>query len=315
MERNWERTLPFFYINRDIVNNLFRGLVDKEDILRIKPVDEGCRTSNYIIDTSNDKKYILKIFFSQEQDYKKEHEILKIIRNKVPVQEICKFDKDDIIENKYYAIYKYVEGTTLSRSLQNTDIVGKSIIKDAASALAEIHRIKFKSIGFFDENLNITVKLKPLDQWYGDFINEKAGERLGRELIEKIRILVDKSREELVNLDNDPRLVHGDFQGTNILIKENRISGIIDWEFSMAGHPLADIGQFFRYDEYFNEESISIFEEEYRKKSDYILPENWYELSKVRDMVNLIQLLGFKEEMPNRYREIKSLIMKTINRC
>lgn len=313
MEKNWERTLPFFYINRDIVYNLFKDLVDKKDILTIKPVDEGCRTSNYIVDTSNGTKYILKIFFSDEQYYKKECEILNILKEKVPVQEIYKFDKDSLIENKYYAIYKFIEGTTLSKSLDENHIINSAIIEDAASALAEIHSFKFNEVGFLDENLNTADKLAPLDKWYEKIINKRVEKRLGSELTRKVRILIDKKCSELAELDKDPRLVHGDFQGTNILIKENKISGIIDWEFSMAGHPLADIGQFFRYDEYFNDESLLIFEEEYRKKSDYILPENWYELSRIRDMANLIQLLGFEEEMPNKYQEIKMRITKIID--
>ena len=74
----------------------------------------------------------------------------------------------------------------------------------------------------------------------------------------------------------------------------------------MAGHPLADIGQFFRYEEYFNKNLLQVFEDEYNKNSSYKLIDDWYKISKLRDLVNLIQLIDAKENMPNKYANIKN---------
>lgn len=312
MEKNWERTLPFLYVDRETINKLFKGIIKKDEIISVKPVDEGCRTSNYIIYSTDNKKYLLKIFFSDDQQYRKECEILSILKDKICVQEICKFDKSNLINDKYYVIYKYIEGVTLSKSLNNGDMTNEYIIRDAANILANIHKKRFSSVGFLNDELEVYHKLPPLNKWYEQFITDKVEKRLGKDIIQKIRKVINENIEDLLSLDNDPRLVHGDFQGTNILVDHNKITGIIDWEFAMAGHPLADIGQLFRYEEYFNKQLISIFEDEYRKKSDYILPDNWYKLSKIRDLANLIQLLDFEEDMPNKYMEIKTLIKKLL---
>ena len=128
-----------------------------------------------------------------------------------------------------------------------------------------------------------------------------AKKRLGKDIVDKINHIVKENKKILIELDEDIRLVHGDFQGTNILIKDNRLSGILDWEFAMAGHPLADIGQFFRYEEYFNKNLIEVFEDEYNKNSSYKLMDDWYKISKLRDLANLIQLINAKENMPNKY--------------
>ncbi len=32
-------------------------------------------------------------------------------------------------------------------------------------------------------------------------------------------------------------LVHSDFNGTNILVRDGRITGVLDWEFAFAGPP------------------------------------------------------------------------------
>lgn len=315
MEKDWERTLPFFYVDRETIYSLFDGILERKQIVDINIVDEGCRTSNYIISTIDNEKYILKIFLENDQQYKKECRILDILKDKIPVQEICKFQKSTKINDKFYAIYKYLNGKTISKSLKTGDIISKEIIRDAADILAEIHKFKFDNVGFFNEDLCVRYYLKPLNEWYDEFITEKVESRIGEEAIKNIKLIIEDNIEDLLLMDKDPRLVHGDFQGTNILVDRNRISGVIDWEFAMAGHPLADIGQFFRYEEYFDKKSILIFEDEYRKKSDYILPKNWYKLCKIRDLASLIQLIGFEEEMPNKYAEINRLILKIIKEC
>ncbi|WP_294403934.1 aminoglycoside phosphotransferase family protein [uncultured Clostridium sp.] len=315
MEKNWERTLPFFHVDRGTICKLFEGILEEEQIISVTLVDEGCRTSNYIVTDKDNKKYILKIFFESEQEYRKEYMILDMLKTSIPVQKIYKFDTSVLIENKYYAIYKFIEGKTLSQTLNCGEIISEEIIREAAGILADIHKTRFESVGFFDETLHVEHKLKPLNQWYDEFMTDMVENRLGEENAQKIKFIIQDNMDDLLHMDRNPRLVHGDFQGTNILIDKNKISGIIDWEFAMAGHPLSDIGQFFRYEEYFDEKSILVFEEEYRKKSDYVLPDNWYKLSRIRDLENLIQLMGFKEEMPNKYKEIKNIIIKLISEC
>ena len=104
------------------------------------------------------------------------------------------------------------------------------------------------------------------------------------------------------------------FQGTNILVNNNTISGILDWEFCMSGHPIADVAQFFRYDDYFEHNQIKIFRDEYNKYSSYKLQDDWYELAKLRDLVNLIQLLDKDGYRPNKDKDIINLIKKSLSR-
>lgn len=153
--------------------------------------------------------------------------------------------------------------------------------------------------------------VSPLKEWYDMFLNTKVRSRLGESLFNRILKTVNKYSNQLEILDEDIRLVHGDFQGTNILISNNE-PYILDWEFAMAGHPIADIGQFFRYDKYYNEDLIRAFEMEYRKYSDYILGDDWYKISKLRDIVNLIQLMDTEENMPYKFKDIINILNKTL---
>ena len=315
MEYDWERTFPFLEINKEQVIRLCQGVLKKENIIRATPINEGCRTTNYIIETSEPKnKYILKIFFSTDQSYKKEIELLtKLKENKsIPVSKIYIVDRSDIIQNREYAIYEYMEGMTLGQAIKNGYIVEERFIREVAKTLTMIHKHKFDKIGFLDEHLNVKESLPPLKLWYQKFMGERAKQRLGKNIINKINNIVKENEKILEKLDEEISLVHGDFQGTNILIKSRRLSGILDWEFAMAGHPLADIGQFFRYEEYFNTNLLKAFEDEYNKNSDYKLVKDWYKISKIRDLINLIQLIDGEENMPNKYTNIKNIIINNI---
>jgi len=316
LEYDWERTFPFLEIDKSIVSKLFEGILEERNIINIIPVNEGCRTTNYIVETNQaQKKYILKIFFSTEQSYKKEIKLLtKLKENQtIPVNKVYKISSNEIIQNREYAIYEYIEGKTIGQAISEGYVLEEILVRDVAKYLAKIHSYKFNKTGFLDENLNIREELPPLISWYENFMGDRAQKRLGNNIIEKINSIVKKNKKILAQLDEDIRLVHGDFQGTNILVKDNRLSGILDWEFAMAGHPLADIGQFFRYEEYFNKNLIQEFESEYNKNSSYKLIDDWYKVSKLRDLVNLIQLIDLEENMPNKYTNIKDIIINNIN--
>lgn len=316
MEYDWERTFPFLEVNRDQVINLFKGVLKKENIIEVTPISEGCRTTNYIIQTSECKnKYVLKIFFSTDQSYKREIQLLTKLKEckSIPVSKIYIVSRSDLIQNKEYAIYEYMEGVTLGQAIKDGYIVEERFIREVAKTLTMIHKHKFDKVGFLDEDLNVKESVPPLKIWYEKFIGERAKQRLGKSIINKISNIVKKYEKVLEKLDEEISLVHGDFQGTNILIKNGKLSGILDWEFAMAGHPLADIGQFFRYEEYFNINLLKVFENEYNKNSDYKLEKDWYKISKLRDLINLIQLIDGEENMPNKYANIKDIIINDIN--
>ncbi|MDO5517034.1 MAG: phosphotransferase [Clostridium sp.] len=314
MENGWERTLPLVKINQDIISRLFNNIVNYENISNISLLDEGCRTTNYLVSSKNGNKYVLKIFFESDKSYKKDIALFNLIKKDIPVQEIYCVNNARCIDDREYIIYKYIEGKTISQYIKEGNNVNRAVVASVAHALGRVHNIKFKSMGSFDDNLNIKDELEPIYELYSKYINDNVKMRLGADSLDKIRKIVSRYEKTLLRLENDSRLIHGDFQGTNIIINDDSVSGVIDWEFCMAGCPLMDIGQFFRYEEYFNSELINSFEREYRKICDYELIDNWYEVSKILDLISLLQLMGRDEDMPNKYMQIKDIIELSIKK-
>lgn len=313
METGWERTLPFLKVNRKIVEELFKGVLEKNQIKEISIIDEGCRTTNYIVESIFNKKYILKIFYEKSDSYKKEIKLFKELSGKIPVSYIYKFSRAEFLEKREYIIYNYLEGQSLSSYIQRGNKIDSELAKQAACILSSIHKNRYNKIGFLNENLIIKQELPPITEWYKMFMGKNAVRKLGENLKEKILHIVNQKKGRLIELKNSASLIHGDFQGTNILVKDNNISGILDWEFSMAGYPIADIGQFFRYDNCFDNDLLQIFKCEYNKHSHYKLEEDWYKLAKLIDLVNLIQLLDKDAHMPNKDKDIIGIIRKSLN--
>lgn len=314
MEIGWERTLPLVKINDELIIRLFKGVVNAEDIVHIDLFDEGCRTTNYMISTKSENKYVLKIFYENDKSYKKDISLFNIIKNNIPVQDISKMDFDKCINNKQYMIYRYIDGNSISQYLNQGKKLTKELVKAVASVLGKVHNIKFEKRGYLDENLNVIGEIESIENLFNKYINDNVKSRLGNENINKIKSIIYKYEEELSYIEKDSRLIHGDFQGTNIIINNEMVSGIIDWEFCMSGSPLMDIGQFFRYEEYFDNELIIAFENEYKKACDYKLMDNWYNISKIIDLLSLIQLMNRDEDMPNKYNKIIQIIEVVIEK-
>lgn len=311
MENRWERTLPLVEISDEDIVDLFDYIVDSKDILNIVLLNEGCRTTNYMVSSKNNKKYLLKVFYEDNEEYKNDIPLFNMLKKYIPVQEIY---KTGLINEKKYIIYKYIDGNTISQYVNEGNKITKEIVESVAGVLGRIHNIKFKKMGSLDDNLCIHNELGPIVKLYDKYINENVILRLGIENINKINQIINKYKEVLSLLDYDSRLIHGDFQGTNIIINNESVAAIIDWEFCMAGSPLIDIGQFFRYEEYFNSELINAFENKYKMSCDYELFDNWYDICKVIDLLSLIQLMSRDEEMPNKYNQIKEIIEYSINK-
>jgi thiamine kinase-like enzyme len=116
----------------------------------------------------------------------------------------------------------------------------------------------------------------------------------------------------LYEIDKYISFTHSDFRPANMLIDKSNSIWIVDWEFSGFGHSLGDIGQFFRYENNFNQKQIRMFQEAYNSSSNRILPSDWYELSKLRDLVNPLQMLGAKENLPQKYTDLKNIVLNTL---
>ncbi len=92
-------------------------------------------------------------------------------------------------------------------------------------------------------------------------------------------------------VEHDAMLVHGDFNGLNVIIRRTsdgpNVAAVIDWEYAHSGTPLVDLGSMLRrpgraLPPWFEEELIRGY-----RRDGGILPENWRQVSRIVDLVKL----------------------------
>ncbi|WP_052702874.1 phosphotransferase family protein [Paenibacillus beijingensis] len=318
MDHKWERSIPLFPVAEATAAHLLRQLDPKLKIERMVPLTEGKRNTNYRIDTSfPGRTFLLRIFPPGDESWRKETGLRAALRETVPMQQLYWLSKDEWIENRTYAIYGYAEGKSLLESMMDGFVPDAKLMDEIGRILAAIHRKRYDRQGFLDEKLEVVEELPPLSTWYGFFLSDNSRARLGEHISAEVEKAVRANSDMLREIDQRFTLIHGDFRPTNLLVHEGKASSVLDWEFAHAGHPIADIGQWFRYDGQFTRQQQDILIRAYNESAEWKLPDDWARMGKMRDLINLLQMIGPDEDMPEKFKDLKRLIdrtLRTLNR-
>jgi thiamine kinase-like enzyme len=300
----WERSIPFFRISKSDLSEIFHKYDANLRIYSYEEVGIGCRNSNYTIKTNNGY-YFLRIFPPDNNGYLNEKAVCNILHNKINIPEMYFISE---FENRGCLIYEYINSKTLQSKFLDNVRLENDIIRQVAKSAAIIHNFKG------DEFIGLKkIDVPPFFEWYDLFLsNTRAAERIGHETVKKVQRFIADSESKLHEIDKYQSFIHGDFRPANMLIDNQNIVFIVDWEFPGNGHTLADIGQFFRYRGCFDNEHLLVFETEYNKHASVRLPHDWYELSRLRDLVNPLQMIGANDELPLKYQDLKSIILDTL---
>lgn len=311
MDHEWERSIPFRPLSLTQATALLEAFRPAIRLHRLLPLTEGKRNTNYYA-AASDGSYLLRIFPPKDNSWSKEHRLREQLADKVPMQRLYYIGRHDAIDNQVYAIYEYVSGQTLLEAMLSGFKPDKAFMDQLGSVLAAIHECNYQGIGFLNEHLELTAKLPPLASWYGLFLTDHTRQRLGTELTERVERLIQHNRPILDEMDKYSSLVHGDFRPTNLLVRDGRLVSILDWEFAMAGHGVSDAGQLFRYEEQFSDDLKAAFAQAYNSHAPRQLTVHWEQQGRLRDLANLLQMLGDSNELPAKFRDLILLIRQSI---
>ena len=112
----------------------------------------------------------------------------------------------------------------------------RAIYMGMAEAMAALHKVDWADIGLSDYGRHGSYFSRQLARWTRQWEMSKTRDDLHIELL--IRWLGENLPDEA-----ETRISHGDFRLGNLMYHptEPRVVGILDWELSTLGHPLADV--------------------------------------------------------------------------
>jgi len=313
MDDMWERKIPFLSIDLTTVKHLFRQYDPAWIVSSFSPLKEGKRNTNYVVRTiAPERRFLLRIFPSKEEGWHMEKTLRSRLAPQVPLQTLFHIGHDDAIGNRFYAIYEYAEGVSLLEATRAGYVPNEELFDRLGRVLAAIHRHPYDRAGFLNEGLEVAQELPPLETWFELFLNDRARRRLGSSIATKIEQLVQDNVGTLRDIDSRYALVHGDFRPTNLLVHQGKLSCVLDWEFATALHPIADFGQLFRYDDQFAPHHKQALIRAYEAETGTPLPSDWEQRGRLRDLANLVQMIGDNEDFPDKYADLRQLIERTL---
>lgn len=273
-----------------VINSLLKCYNIGNSIENIEILSGGFQNINIKFKIEN-KEYVLKIYSLINFDLKKISQNLKFLyelktKYNYPVAEqILTKEKEYILklDKKYYSISKFIEGDKFE------DDFSIKKIESAGKTLALLHKatIKNKSnenVGLKVENLTKIISLwdvnnnKEKDISLQDRISEIEEKDEVEKSIIKTYIPYVKNYLKLLKDDlkhirekNEIAIIHGDYWGGNLIFNKNKVSCVLDWDYSKYDYPEYDLVRtsmifgFHHNQEGFQENRFKVFLDSYKK--------------------------------------------------
>lgn len=218
----------------------------RSKITSIEKISEGLRHPTFRIEANGN--YILQVAGKgkgKEKEIRRTFKAYQLLKDRsIPVPVPVNLSEGEINgEIRTYSIVENIEGVSLEKRGLNPEI-----IRECGRLLAEIHGIsEYDNKGWLkpEENSFSVVsypegssKKHRLRGWRESIetFREQGWKKLGRELQDFYGKYSGNFPDEFHSV-----FCHNDFSADNIILKQSRINGVIDFDYAHAGHNQRDL--------------------------------------------------------------------------
>jgi aminoglycoside phosphotransferase (APT) family kinase protein len=322
-EARWIKPKPGALTSHDL-ERMVRIALPRSRVLAIEPFADGLRHANFKITIdSSPHQIVLRVFEHDPSLCQKELNLMALVRSSVPVAEVIHAEPRGVDGLQPFVVRRYAEGITFHelRRRGNAEATAQAA-RSAGETLAAIGRNTFPKPGWLGPGPLPGAPLLEGRDAMPRFIDlcleaPHLGQRVPLDLRDRIHDLVWSYSAQLANCGTQSSLVHGDFNKRNTLVRETEgrwsVAAVLDWEFAVAGSPLADLATFLRYDRASAPQIEPHFSTGFAHAGGN-LPGNWRYLAKVIDLVALCESLS-RDELPESVTtELVELVRATVER-
>jgi len=314
--------------NNDEIRAIFKSLdISINNITKVKTL------ANFLVRVeTNQGNYFLKIYTNKieaKTGYKLAHLYPILLENNIPVPKVIKYDDGLKIIKHPYLIMTEIEGQMLCDLIDAMNRDDKNYFYyDFGKLIAKFHLITFDKFGetFDGKTIEGCIEANnkgPFNNWK-DMHEEIIRYRLNifkksdfEDLIEPIFSWFEKN-SNLIDYDVVPRLLHIDLNQKNVFVKNNKISGIIDFDASFVGHNEEELmrteGANFSNDEELKQSFFKGYTEIIELDSGYEQRRKYYYFSRL--LVHTGCIIQYGESYVNVEKEgeiVRKEIIKLLN--
>lgn len=216
-----------------------------EGALTLRRIGGGQSNPTWFVDRGADRLVLRKKpdgpILPGAHAVEREFRVLRALQGtEVPVPEALFLEEDDAILGTPFYIMRRLEG----RVFADAGLPGVApdarheMYLDLARVLARLHALRPDEIGLADYGRPGNYFARQIARWTRQY-EGSTGPR-----IDALDRLVAWLPENMPEDDGAISIAHGDFRIGNMMFHptEPRIIGVLDWELSTLGHPLADLG-------------------------------------------------------------------------
>mgnify|MGYP001322741347 FL=1 len=170
----------------------------------------------------------------------REFRVLDALRDTdVPVPNAIALCTDDSVIGSMFYVMEHLEGRIFwDPAVPEVNNEDRTAIYDEMNrVLAALHRVNVDTVGLTDYGKPGNYYARQIGRWTKQY---RASET---EVVAEMEALIDWLPNHIPEGDETVALVHGDYRLDNMIFhpREPRIIGILDWELSTLGDPLADL--------------------------------------------------------------------------
>ncbi len=311
------RSLPAAVLER-IVFTAFPGC----RVVASKLLAGGLRNANFKLQLDlTPEPLVLRIYEHDPSLCQKEIDLMDLVRGAVPVPEVIHAEPNGCEDLPPFRLTRWVDGITFRDLKRGGDAEAIAQAAHAAGeTLAAIGLFSFAKSGWIAPGPAVSSPLLAGADAMPRFIDlclatQNLQQRMAEEWRDRAHDLVWSWAPRLAALDGETRLVHGDFNKRNLLVRCTagrwNVAAVLDWEFAVSGSPLADLGTFLRYERTARPLVEPHFSAGYLRAGGR-LPQDWRRLARLLDLAALCESLTHGGLPNDVIRELAELVRATI---
>ena len=161
--------------------------------------------------------------------------ITALYETEVPVPKTYGLCEDEDVAGTAFFVMDFLDGDIFWNhslpSLKKEDRI--KIFQNKNKTLAALHNVDYKKIDLESYGKHGNYVSRQIETWSRQY---RASET---DNIEAMNNLIEWLPQNIPD-DDETSIVHGDFRLDNMVYKNNDVIGVLDWELSTLGHPIAD---------------------------------------------------------------------------
>jgi aminoglycoside phosphotransferase (APT) family kinase protein len=218
-----------------------RAIIDSAD-MRITQLTGGQSNPTYLIQ-SGDRRLVLRtkpqgVLLQSAHAVDREYRVLHALRESdVPVPSVYLYCDDLLVIGTPFYVMEYLEGRVfMDQSLPGVTREERSVIyQEMLRVIAALHGVDYRAVGLEDFRKPGSYFHRQISRWTRQYRDSRT------EDIPAMNALMEWLPRHIPE-NEETTIVHGDCRLDNLVFHptEPRVIGVLDWELSTLGHPLAD---------------------------------------------------------------------------